>query len=82
MGLRRLNDTVELRDTPSVRGLIAKLSHLVRVVNPRPNPAWMAVPEYVVRPAEAVKTEAQTPRESPAAPVASESARQESEEKV
>ncbi|MEW6567250.1 MAG: 50S ribosomal protein L30 [Chloroflexota bacterium] len=31
LGLRRLNQTVEQEDTPVVRGMIAKVSHLVRV---------------------------------------------------
>lgn len=31
LGLRRLRHTVELQDGPSVRGMIAKVSHLVRV---------------------------------------------------
>ena len=31
MGFRRLNQTVELQDTPSTRGMIAKVSHLVAV---------------------------------------------------
>jgi large subunit ribosomal protein L30 len=31
MGLRKLNRTVELEDTPSVRGMIRKVSHLVSV---------------------------------------------------
>lgn len=30
MGLTKLNRTVELNDTPSVRGMISKVSHLVR----------------------------------------------------
>jgi large subunit ribosomal protein L30 len=30
MGLRRLNQSVELEDTPAVRGMIAKVSHLVK----------------------------------------------------
>ncbi|MDP3284772.1 MAG: 50S ribosomal protein L30 [Desulfobacterales bacterium] len=29
MGLTKLNRTVELNDTPSVRGMISKVSHLV-----------------------------------------------------
>lgn len=29
MGLTKLNRTVELKDTPSVRGMVAKVSHLV-----------------------------------------------------
>ncbi len=31
LGLRRLNQTVEQDDTPVVRGMIAKISHLIRV---------------------------------------------------
>jgi large subunit ribosomal protein L30 len=31
MGLRRLNHTVELADTPSIRGMIHKVRHLVTV---------------------------------------------------
>ncbi|RPH47984.1 MAG: 50S ribosomal protein L30 [Desulfobacteraceae bacterium] len=30
MGLTKLNRTVELNDTPSVRGMISKVSHLVK----------------------------------------------------
>ena len=31
LGLRRMNHSVELEDTPSIRGLIAKVPHLVKV---------------------------------------------------
>ena len=31
MGLRRINHSVELQDTPSVRGMIHKVRHLVTV---------------------------------------------------
>ncbi|MBO9494159.1 MULTISPECIES: 50S ribosomal protein L30 [Gammaproteobacteria] len=31
LGLRRINHTVEVEDTPSVRGMINKVSYLVRV---------------------------------------------------
>ncbi len=31
MGLRRMNHTVELADTPSIRGMIHKVRHLVTV---------------------------------------------------
>jgi large subunit ribosomal protein L30 len=31
LGLRRLNQSVELEDTPSVRGMINAVSHLIRV---------------------------------------------------
>jgi len=32
LGLRRLNHVVTLKDAPQVRGMIAKVAHLVRVV--------------------------------------------------
>jgi len=31
MGLRKMNRTVQLEDTPSIRGMINTVSHLVRV---------------------------------------------------
>ncbi|MFT5540474.1 MAG: large subunit ribosomal protein L30 [Alphaproteobacteria bacterium] len=31
LGLNKMNRTRELEDTPSVRGMIAKVSHLIRV---------------------------------------------------
>lgn len=31
LNLRKINDVMELEDTPSVRGLIAKVAHLVSV---------------------------------------------------
>ncbi len=32
LGLRKLNSTSELQDTPAVRGMINKISYLVRVL--------------------------------------------------
>ena len=32
LGLRRLNSTRELQDTPAVRGMIDKISYLVKVL--------------------------------------------------
>jgi large subunit ribosomal protein L30 len=32
LGLRRLNHTVERADTPEVRGMIDKVSHIVQIV--------------------------------------------------
>jgi ribosomal protein L30 len=31
LGLRRIGQTVELSDSPQIRGMIAKVSHLVEV---------------------------------------------------
>jgi large subunit ribosomal protein L30 len=31
LGLHRLNETVEQKDSPSVRGMIRKVSHLIKV---------------------------------------------------
>ena len=34
LGLKRLNHTIEKEDTPSIRGMVAKVSHLVKVEQP------------------------------------------------
>lgn len=33
LGLRRLNQTIEKEDSPSIRGMVVKVSHLVKVVS-------------------------------------------------
>lgn len=48
LGLRRLNEVVERPDTPSIRGLVARIPHLVEIVAEPPKPSWSAVPEYTV----------------------------------
>ena len=51
LGLRRLHQVVERQDNTVVRGLIAKVSHLVEVLEETKASAWASVPEYkVVRP--------------------------------
>lgn len=32
LGFRKMNQTVELEDTPAVRGMVNKVCHLVRIV--------------------------------------------------
>jgi large subunit ribosomal protein L30 len=32
LGLTRMNRTVRLKDTPAIRGMIRKVSHLVKVI--------------------------------------------------
>lgn len=48
LGLRRLQHVVERPDTPVVRGLIAKVPHLIEVVGSANPPAWASIPEYAV----------------------------------
>jgi large subunit ribosomal protein L30 len=50
IGLKRLNQVIERPDTVYFRGLVAKISHLVEVVNPAEAPAWAGVPEYKIIP--------------------------------
>ena len=75
IGLRRLNQMVERPDTIHFRGLVAKVSHLVEVVEPPVAPSWAGVPEYKILPAEAAPKKAALPakkivKEAPAeAPV-------------
>ncbi|MCQ2268636.1 MAG: 50S ribosomal protein L30 [Bacteroidaceae bacterium] len=33
MGLKKLNQVVELQDTASARGMVAKVNHLVKVID-------------------------------------------------
>ncbi len=58
LGLRRLNQTVEVPDTPAVRGLVSRIPHLVKVVSSARKPTWTATPEYTVRAVEVEKGEA------------------------
>lgn len=53
LGLRRLNQVVERPDTPQIRGLVARIPHLVEVVpEPAKLTAWGLMPEYTLRPPE------------------------------
>lgn len=51
IGLHRLNQVVERPDTVHFRGLVAKVSHLVELVEPSSVPAWVNTPEYTIVPA-------------------------------
>lgn len=53
LGLRRLNQVAERPDTPQIRGLVAKIPHLVEIVSEPSEPAQLSVPEYTLRPPEA-----------------------------
>ncbi len=33
LGFTRLNQVIERKDTPSIRGMVAKVPHMVKVVN-------------------------------------------------
>lgn len=48
LGLRRLHQVVERPDNPVVRGLVAKVSHLVEVLDETKPSVWASVPEYAV----------------------------------
>ena len=66
LGLRRLRQVVERPDTPQIRGLVAKIPHLVEVVTEPPGPAELSVPEYTVGPVEeaAVRTAARAAKKA------------------
>jgi large subunit ribosomal protein L30 len=72
LGLRRLNHVVERPDTPQVRGLLAKVPHLVEVVSEVSRPAWLSVPEYTILPAEAAAEVAARRKRRPAGEALSE----------
>ena len=65
LGLRRLNQIVERVDSPQVRGLVARIPHLVEIVDaaPRP-PAWAKVAEYTLLPKEVAPPEPAAEREA------------------
>ena len=53
LGLLRLNQVVERPDTPQIRGLVARIPHLVEVVKPPVDALQFSVPEYTLLPPEA-----------------------------
>ncbi len=78
IGLGRLNQVVVRPDTAQMRGLVAKVPHLVQVVDPPETPAWINVPEYKIvsaelRPENAKRVE-KAAEETPAAPEGTEAA--------
>jgi large subunit ribosomal protein L30 len=50
LGLRRLHQLEERPDTPQVRGLVAKVPHLVEIVNPSDLPRGDSPLPYTVQP--------------------------------
>lgn len=52
LGLRRLHHVVERADTAEVRGLIAKVRHLVELVEDADHSPLASVPEYTIIPKE------------------------------
>jgi large subunit ribosomal protein L30 len=82
LGLRRLQHVVERPDNAVVRGLVAKIPHLVEVLDEEKPSAWGSVAEYTVLKPE-LTTKAASPEEDAeaAAPeAASETAPQASAE--
>jgi large subunit ribosomal protein L30 len=67
LGLKKLNQEVEKPDTPQIRGLVAKVPHLVKIVEAASKAAWTQVPEYTIYPPEAVPSKpAKTAQEASA----------------
>jgi len=62
LGLRKLNQEVERPDTPQIRGIVAKVPHLVKIVEAPKQHAWKLVPEYTIHaPAKSADTAQETP---------------------
>jgi large subunit ribosomal protein L30 len=57
LGLKKLNQEVERPDTPQIRGLVAKVPHLVKIVETTSPAAWTAVPEYTIYAPQAAPSE-------------------------
>ena len=72
LGLKRVNQVVGCPDTPQVRGLVARIPHLVEIVEEARAAAWTEVPEYRISaptpsPPLAEPSEAELPLEPAAA---------------
>ena len=52
LGLRRLHQVVERPDTPQIRGLVARIAHLVEIVDRPPQRQHSSLPEYSILAAE------------------------------
>ena len=61
LGLTRLHKLAKRPDTPQIRGMVAKVQHLVEVVNPSDLPVRDSFPAYTLRPPEVVPVEAVPP---------------------
>lgn len=48
LGLRHLNQVVERPDTAQIRGVVAKIPHLLQVIPAPVPPSWTAVAEYEI----------------------------------
>ncbi len=78
LGLKRLNQVVERPDTPQVRGLVARIPHLVAVVQEAPRSIWAGVPEYTIGAPEAKFEPKRRPARAAAKPVEASAASQSS----
>lgn len=76
LGLRRLNETVELQDTPPVRGLVARIPHLVEVVPAPARPKLDPATEYSIHAAEAAAPQSRPASEAPAPAASGEEAKE------
>ena len=55
LGLRRLHQVVERVDNPAVRGLVAKVAHLVEIIDGPDGAVRPSVPEYTISRPEPAK---------------------------
>ena len=58
LGLTRLHKLAERPDTPQIRGMVAKVQHLVEVVKVSDLPVRSLLPAFTLRPPEVVPVEA------------------------
>ena len=63
LGLRRLHHVVERPDNPTVRGLVAKVAHLVEIVNGNAPAERVSVPEYSITAVETAPAPAEVESE-------------------
>ena len=74
LGLKKTQQTVEHADTPTIRGMIHKVKHLLQVEevegNPAPKTTKKALAAVAEKPAKAAKPKAEKPAKTEKAPVA------------
>jgi|ERR1700683_4460349 large subunit ribosomal protein L30 len=66
LGLRRLHQVVERADNPAVRGLIAKVAHLVEVIDGPSGAVRPSIPEYTISQPEPARAGLPTGETAPA----------------
>ena len=64
LGLNKLNHIVVRPDTPQIRGIVAAVPHMLKIVPEQVAPAWASIPEYTIHAAAPVPNASAEPAET------------------